>query len=133
MNYNRIPTIRIIDYIIDDVEGMETGRLYSAFRQLSFLNQYVEKEYNDEKKNKVFEDEKCVTIPKLEWVNNWMNSFGKEALFTDVNDWRKIAADYDYYWNLRTKEQYEKEEKDAKEGKSGRRPVGEKLNKCRKV
>ncbi len=122
-----IPTKRRLDYIIDDCDGMDTGRLYGAFRHLSPLNKYLDKSLSDDDKDKIFAREECVTVPKLEWVNEWMAQHGKLPLFTDVHDWRAIAADYDYFWNLRTEEQFAQEEEAAKAGTSGRLPIEKKM------
>ena len=129
MNYNNfvegndIPTIRRLDYIVEGTDNMESGYLYAALRKMSYLKIYNSPEATDERKDAEFRSDEKFLKEKLDWVNSWMATHGREKIFTDVNDWRAIGADYDYYWELRTKEQFEREEADAKAGKSGRKPV----------
>ena len=129
MDYNRflraedIPTIRRLDYIVEDTDGFESGKLYAALRNMSNLNIYVDEEIDEKHKQDSYERLKKVMIPKLEWVNQWMVSHGKEVIFTDVDNWKAVGEDYDYFWNLRTKKDFVKEEAEARLGISRRKPV----------
>lgn len=129
MNYNNfvkgkdIPTIRRLDYIVEGTDNMESGYLYAAFRKMTSLNKYNNPNLTDNRKSAEFEFSKKRIQEQLNWVNDWMTTHNRDKIFTDVNDWRAIGADYDYYWELRTKEQFESEEADARAGKSGRNPV----------
>lgn len=120
-----IPTIRRLDYIVDDTDPIESGYLYAKFRNLTYLETYTDKDQSvsDRIKELDYIRGKRVTIPKLEWVNKWMTDHGKPVIFTDVNDYRAVGNDYEYYWCLRTKEQFEREEEEARQGISGRLPV----------
>ncbi len=118
-----IPTIRRLDYIVQGTNNMESGYLYAALRNMSHLKIFNRLEVTDERKEAEFNRYKIIFKEKLDWVNDWMTSHGRDIIFTDVNDWRAIGADYDYFWELRTKEQFEQEEADARAGKSGRKPV----------
>jgi hypothetical protein len=98
--------------------------LYAALRNLVILNNYRISEYNTEKMLlKEYEKTKRVFIPKLEWVNQWMEAHNKEVIFTDINSWKAVGEDYDYFWNLRTEKDFVKEEAEARLGISGRKPV----------
>jgi hypothetical protein len=64
MDYNRflkaedIPTIRRLDYIVEDTDRFQAGKLYAALRNLIFLNQYKRENMNEEEMLGVFENEK---------------------------------------------------------------------------
>jgi hypothetical protein len=130
MTYDRwlkaedIPTIRRLDYIVEDTDGFESGKLYAALRNLVNLNHYRISEYNTEKMLlKEYEKMKRVFIPKLEWVNQWMEAHNKEVIFTDIDDFRAVGLDYNYFWNLKTEKRFIKEEAEARLGISERKPV----------
>ncbi|MBQ5825339.1 MAG: hypothetical protein IIW48_11110 [Clostridia bacterium] len=129
MDYNRflkaedIPTIRRLDYIVKDTDRFQAGKLYAALRKLVILNDYNSHYKSEEIRKAEFEKSKFVVVPKLEWVNQWMQAHGKENIFTDLEDHRKIGKDYNYFWNLRTEKRFIKEEAEARLGISGRKPV----------
>ena len=62
-------------------------------------------------------------LPIIRWVNDYMVAHGKEALFSDPVDWLTIGKEYDYYFELRTLEQFAREEYDAWKGRNGYRPL----------
>ena len=130
MDYNRflkaedIPTIRRLDYIVEDTDGFESGKLYAALRNLITLNDFRITEYKTEEKLlEEYKRMKRVYVPKLERVNQWMVSHCKEVIFTDVDNWKAVGEDYHYFWNLRTEKDFVKEEAEARLGISGRKPV----------
>ena len=128
MTYDRwlkaedIPTIRRLDYIVENTDRFESGKLYAALRNLA-LEAYNDKELEESYKAAKFERFKGILIPKLEWVNQWMVSHGKEVIFTEVDNWKAVGEDYDYFWDLRTEKDFVKEEAEARLGISGRKPV----------
>ena len=123
MTWKHSPTIRRMDYVVKGTDNMQSGFLYAQFRHLSFLSIYNNPNLTDDRKAADFAAYKSVIIGKLIWVNDWMAANGRDPIFTDVNDWRAIGADYDYFWELRTEEQFAQEEADARAGLSGRKPV----------
>lgn len=124
LNGSDIPTVRRLDYIVKDTDPMESGYLYAALRNLEMLT-----EFNDDRSSlseahaAEFEEMKEYIAPKMEWVNEWMRTNGKDPFFTDPQDWRAVGADYDYFWRLRTKKKFIEEEVAARTGKSGRKPI----------
>ena len=52
-----------------------------------------------------------------------MIAHNKDVIFTDVNDWRAIGADYHYFWELRSKKRFVEEEANARLGLSDRTPL----------
>ena len=118
-----IPTIRRLDYIVKNTNRFEAGKLYAALRKMTTLNIYNNSKFTEEKKNAEYEFKKKIMIPKLEWINQWMEAHSKEVIFTDVNSWKDVGEDYDYFWNLRTENDFVKEEAEARLGISGRKPV----------
>ncbi len=118
-----IPTIRRLDYIVEDTDRFQSGKLYAALRNLVTLNKYRIDYKSDEILNEEFQKRKVIIIPKLERVNQWMVSHGKEVIFTDVDNWKAVGEDYHYFWNLRTEKDFVKEEAEARLGISGRKPV----------
>lgn len=120
---SNIPTVRRLDYMIKDTDPMESGYLYAAMRQLESLTLYLEPGMSDEYKEEMYNRKREVVDSKLDWVNEWMRTNGKEEIFNDIEDWRRVAADYDYFWGLRTKQQFIEEEVEARLGKSGRTPI----------
>ena len=118
-----IPTIRRLDYIVKNTNRFEAGKLYAALRKLITLMQYNSDNLNQEIIKQEFERSKFIIVPKLEWVNQWMEAHGKENIFTDLEDYRKIGKDYNYFWNLKTEKRFIKEEAEARLGISGRKPV----------
>lgn len=135
MDYNEylkaedIPTIRRLDYIVENTDGFESGKLYAALRNLITLNDFRSSYKTEKTLNEEFNRMKKVYVPKLEWVNQWMKAHNKEAIFTDVNSWKDIGEDYDYFWNLRTEEDFIKEEAEARLEISGRKPIENGLEK----
>ena len=129
MDYNRflraedIPTIRRLDYIVENTDGFESGKLYAVLRNLITLNDFRTEYKTEETLFEEYKRTKRVFVPKLEWVNQWMEAHGKENIFTDLEDYRKIGEDYDYFWNLRTEKDFVKEEAEARLGISERKPV----------
>ena len=89
----------------------------------------IDKELEESYKAAKFERFKGILIPELEWVNQWMEAHNKEVIFTDVNSWKDVGEDYDYFWNLRTEKDFVKEEAEARLGKSGRKPIENGLEK----
>ena len=118
-----IPTIRRLDYIVKDTDGFQSGKLYAALRNLVNLCRYNSHYKSDEILNEEFQKRKIIIVPKLEWVNQWMEAHGKENIFTDLEDYRKIGKDYAYFWMLTTEKDFAKEEAEARLGISGRKPV----------
>ena len=118
-----IPTIRRLDYIVEDTDGFQSGKLYAALRNLVTLNKYRIDYKSYEILNEEFQRRKFIIIPKLEWVNQWMKAHGKENIFTDVDSWKAVGEDYDYFWNLKTEKDFVKEEAEARLGISERKPV----------
>ena len=125
LNETDIPTVRRLDYIVKDTDPMESGYLYVALRKLTALG------YNDKEKTdnayfkRAYPLMKSKLIPQMEWVNQWMTAHGKEVIFTNMDDPDTITKDYDYYWGLRTQEQFVEEEAAARAGENGRTPVKE--------
>lgn len=128
MSYNNwlsakdVPTIRRLDYVVEGTDNMQSGYLYAAFRKLTF-SKYNSVELTDERKNAEFEFSKKRCQESAIWINDWMIANNREIVFTDINNWRAIGADYDYFWELRTKDKFAKEEAKAKLGLSNRTPV----------
>lgn len=128
MDYNRlkaedIPTVRRLDYTVEYTDGFESGKLYAKLRNLVTLNDF-RSSYKTEKVLDIeFERMKIVYIPKLQWVNQWMEAHKLDVIFTDVNNWKAIGEDYDYFWNLRTEKDFIKEEAEARLGISNREPT----------
>ena len=135
MDYNRwlraedIPTIRRLDYVVKNTDGFESGKLYAALRNLTFLNKYKRENMNDEEMLEVFKEEKIVVSPKLEWVNEWMELHDLDVIFTDVNSWKAVGEDYNYFWNLKTEKDFIRQEAEARLGISKRKPVKNDLEK----
>ena len=100
-----IPTIRRLDYVVEGTDNMESGFLYARFRKLAF-RVYNSPELTDERKNAEFEFGKELDQERATWINDWMIAHDREIIFTDINDWRAIGVDYDYFWELRTKDQF---------------------------
>lgn len=129
MNYNDflkgkdVPTIRRLDYIVEETDNMESGYLYAAFRKMASLSMYNNPKLTDERKSAEFEFSKNRIQEKLNWVNDWMAAHNRDEIFTNVDDWKDIGEDYDYFWNLRTEQQFIKEEADARLGLSRRKPL----------
>jgi len=117
-----IPTIRRLDYIVKGTDNMESGYLYARFRRMS-LRIYNNPELTDGRKNAEFECYKEIEQERTTWINDWMIAHNREIVFTDINNWRAIGADYDYFWELRSKDQFAKEEAEARLGINGRTPV----------
>ncbi|MGN1419078.1 MAG: hypothetical protein ACI4W6_07095, partial [Acutalibacteraceae bacterium] len=95
-----IPTIRRLDYIVEGTDNMESGYLYAAFRKMTF-SFYNNPKIEDEIKNNQFEFSKKRIKREIGWVNDWMIAHDRDIIFTDINDWRAIGADYDYFCELR--------------------------------
>ncbi|MBQ8893083.1 MAG: hypothetical protein IJ043_01595 [Clostridia bacterium] len=102
---------------------MESGYLYAKLRKMSPLKLYNNPNLTDKRKDAEFEDKRTIIHEKMNWVNDWMITHDREIVFTDINDWRAIGADYDYFWELRSEKQFAKEEAEARAGKSNRTPV----------
>ena len=79
--------------------------------------------FTEERKNAEYEFKKETLIPKLEWINQWMEAHNKEVIFTDVDNWKAVGEDYAYFWMLTTEKDFVKEEAEARLGISGRKPV----------
>ena len=129
MNYDNwidgkeIPTIRRLDYIVEGINNMESGFLYAALRKMSYLKFYNSQDMSDETKDAEFKADESFLKEKLDWINDWMSAHNRDKIFTDTSNWRNIGKDFDYYWELRTKEQFIKEEVEARVGKSNRKPI----------
>lgn len=135
MDYNRwlraedIPTIRRLDYIVKCTDRFQAGKLYAALRSMTTLDLYTDNEITEEKKNAEYEFKKEILIPKLDWVNEWMERHDIDVIFTDVNSWKDIGEDYDYFWNLQTEKDFIRQEAEARLGISKRKPVKNDLEK----
>lgn len=129
MNYDKwlsgkdIPTVRRLDYIVEGTDNVESGFLYSALRKMSYLKDFKDENLSEKIKEAEFNEYKIVLQDKLNWVNDWMSAHQRDKIFTDINDWKSIGDDYDYFWELRTEEQFQEEEAKARLGKSKRKPI----------
>ena len=129
MNYEDLredapETVRRLDFIIHDVNPMDTGMLYGALREMECLNKYTPKsDISEAERQELFEEELPMFKAKLEYVNEWMEKHNKEPFFTDITNGEEVGRDFDYFWCLRTRKQFIDEEIAARTGKSERRPV----------
>ena len=118
-----IPTIRRLDYIVEGTDNMESGYLYAVFRRITSFSMYNNVRLTDKRKDAQFEFSKKRCQERATWINDWMIAHNREIIFTDINSWRALGADYDYFWELRTKDQFAEEEAKAILGLSNRTPV----------
>ena len=116
-------TMRRLDYIVEDTDPHQSGQLYFALRNMTDLTKYINENLTEEMKKASFERYRQIEGPRLDWVNKWMESNGKDPIFTDTNDWKKIGEDYDYFWIPRSEYKFVMEEAKARMQKSARKPI----------
>lgn len=113
-----IPTTRRLDYIVIDTDPMESGYLYGCFRNKLFsADSFLDLKFH------LHHDGKFYRKDSVEWVNKWMLKNNKDLLFTNVNDRYDVAVDLEYFWELRTTQQFAWEEARAIKGFCDRKPA----------
>jgi len=118
---DELPTIRRLDFIIRGMDPISSGMLYGALREMSYLNRL-----NPESGLSEIEKERFFTRvdpSKIEWINDWMKSHNMFPLFSDPTNYNQVGSDYNYFFGLRSRKRFIKEEVEARLKISGREPV----------